>query len=130
MITQGAYTFGGSSLHGDIIPAQNFQPQLVIGEFFGVLGEAHLLGESSGRDLTCQYMLSGFATSALLAAQIADIESYINVLTGTVTISGNISASHRFCTFLAYDHGPMFYDGSGVNFWIVEGRLRWRQQRQ
>lgn len=128
-ITQGGFNFGGSNLHGDLIPAANFDPQVIVGQFFGVRGEAHLLGDACGRDLTCDYMLSGFLTSSDLDTAIKAIEAKIGVLTGTVALTGNIVTSQRFCTFLAYERGSMQFDGSGVNGWLVRGRLRWRQQR-
>lgn len=127
-ITQNAFNFG-SNLHGDLIPAANFDPQVIVGQFFGVRGEAHLLGDISGRDLTCDFMLSGFGTSALLDAAIKTIEAQMGRLTGTVSLTGNIVTSQPNCTFLAFERGPMMIDGSGVNGWLVRGRLRWRQQR-
>lgn len=129
-LSHDGYAFGGSSLHGDVVPQGSFQPQLIAEEFFGVKGEAHLLGETGARDLVCEYTLSGFASAALLKVVLDEIDSKVGELTGTLTQSGNINVTYVKCTFVAYERGNMFLDGSGVNGWVCRGRLRWRQRQQ
>jgi hypothetical protein len=129
-LTHDGYTFGGSSFHGDIIPQGSWDPQLVAEQFFGVAGEAHIFGATGGRDLICEYDLTGFASSTLLGNQLVQIDTKILLLQGTLTINGNIFGTYPKCTFLGYERLPMFFDGSGVNGWCVFGRLRWRQRGQ
>lgn len=128
MLTQNGFNFGGSNFHGDIIPGP-WDPQVVQEQFFGVAGEAHLIGATGGRDLVCNYDLFGFASSTLLGQQLVTLDSQILLLTGDLAISGNIAGIYTSCTFVGYDKiSPFFFDGSGVNGWGVFLRLRWRQR--
>lgn len=129
-LSHDSFTFGGSSLHGDIVPQGSFQPQLLTEEYFGVKGEAHLIGETGGRSLTCDYTLSGFASAALLQTAIENINAKIGELTGTLSVSGNMTLTFAGCTFVGFEHQAKFLDGSGVNGWCVHGRLHWRQREQ
>lgn len=128
-LSQDSFAFESSSYHGDIVPGP-WNPQIVVEEFFGVAGEAHLNGAWGGRDLRCDYDLIGYASSTALNAAILRIDAKINQLTGTLTIAGNISHSFPKCSFLGYERGPMFLDGSGINGWCCFGRLHWRQRNQ
>lgn len=128
-LSHDGYNFGGSGLHADIVPGP-WEPQLVVESFFGVAGEAHLQGATGGRDLVCEYDLTGFGSSTALGNQLVAIDAQILQLVGTLTISGNISGTYPKCTFLGYERRPMFFDGSGVNGWCCFGRLLWRQRAQ
>lgn len=128
MLIHGNYLFS-SAFHGDIIPGP-WDAQIVQEAFFGVSGEAHLVGFTGGRDLICNYDIIGALTSTLLGQQLVAIDQVILQLTGDLTINGNIVGVYPKCTFLGYERAPMFFDGSGVNGWCVFGRLRWRQRNQ
>lgn len=129
MLTHDDYQFGGSSLHGDIVPVGSFEPKLLVENFFGVAGEAHLFGETGGRQLVCDYTLSGFEDTETLKSLLDEIDSNVGRLTGDLTIEVNISATYRYSTFLGLERAAMFYDGSGINNWCVHGRLHWRQRK-
>jgi hypothetical protein len=123
-----AFAFS-SAFHGDILPGL-WDAQVVAEQFFGVAGEAHLIGATGGRDLICPYDILGAGSSTLLGAQLVALDAVILQLTGDLAISGNIAGVYPKCTFLGYERASMFFDGSGVNGWCVFGRLRWRQRAQ
>ena len=109
----------------------DFDPELVQEKYFGVEGESHLIGAPGGRDLEAEFWLTGFANPGLLGAALLAIDGQIGDLRGTIAIVGGNFDGNAWnnCTFLGYQRGARFYDGSGINSWCVQGKLRWRQRQ-
>jgi hypothetical protein len=124
------YTFRGSQQHGDVIVDGNdWEPEIVEEKFFGVQGVSHLIGAPGGRDLSCEFWLTGYVSAIALGNDLQEIDSKIGLLLGSVAITGNITGSYNNCTFLGYRRGARFYDGSGLNGWMIQGQLIWRQRK-
>lgn len=130
-ITQDSTTLAANGQHGLITAIGPHEVPIAIGRWFGVEGESHIIGSRYGRELVCDVTFSGYASRAALQTALDLMSSYNGALTGTVTqsISGD-STTFNECTFLGFEAArPAFYDGSGVNDWVMFGRLRWRQRR-
>lgn len=105
---------------------------IVTGQFFGVIGESHIIGETYGVDLACEYRFQDYATIALLRADKKTLEGKIGKLTGTLTQTIlTYDQTFQECTFLGFQpfEAPWF-DGSGVHGWVQNGRLLWRQRKR
>lgn len=131
MLSHDGFTF--THRHGLIVPEGPPEPQIVVGRFFGVDGEAHIVGGTWGRELFCEYTLDGYNGRFELYDALGILESRIGVLTGdlTIDIDGDIVVWPD-CTFLGFrpiPSGP-FLDGSGVHGWTLFGQLMWRQRRR
>lgn len=127
-ITQDGFNFEGATHHGDLVSPQAETP-VVQGQFFGVRGEAHLVGEPYGQDIECDLTLTGYSTATLLKAAIARIERKKGQLTGAVVLTGNLAHTYPPMTFLdVRKPTPAQYDGSGVNGWTQTIYLKWRQR--
>lgn len=117
--------------HGIVTPHGPFETAIAQGQFFGVIGESHIIGETYGRDLSCEYTMRGYATHGALATDLATLAGYQGVLVGdlTMTIGGNTTTFPK-CTFIGVSHSPRgaFLDGSGVHGWTLFARLHWRQR--
>lgn len=117
--------------HGIITPEGPFETPIVTGQFFGVLGESHIIGETFGRNISCDYIMRGYASHGALATDLATLAAYQGNLVGnlTMTISANTTTFPK-CTFLGVVHSPRgaFLDGSGVHGWVLFARLLWRQR--
>jgi hypothetical protein len=122
-LTHDSYTFTG--LAGVVRPDETFELPLQIGRFAGVQGELHLVGKLKGRQLRASYILSGNASVAALNTAVKNLSQQAGQLTGTLTQD---SSSFQKCTFLGYFERDRFVDGSGVNGWVSQGFLIWRQR--
>lgn len=131
-LSHSSFTFFSLATDGVIVESAPHQLPIVIGQFLGVLGENHIIGETYGCDLRCSFRFQGYDSLDLLRADKKTLESKIGKLTGTLTqtIGAN---TYRFqeCTFLGFaPSGPPFLDGSGVYGWVQFGNLFWRQRRR
>lgn len=124
-ITHGSFVFTHD--HGDVAPFGPLDMAVSIGQFAGVKGESHIVDKPKGRELGCRYTMDGFETRAALEAAIKQIHDHQGE-DGTITITGNLARELPKCTFVGFAHGEAFWDGSGVNGWVVRGMLRWRQR--
>lgn len=108
------------------------QLPIVTGQFIGVIGESHIIGETYGADLRCDFRFQGYADLASLRADQKTLESKIGKLTGTLSQTVNSSTQTFQCsTFLGFaPSAPAFFDGSGVYGWVQFGQLFWRQRRR
>ena len=127
-LEQNDYDFGGSNLHGIVHPSQPADLPITIGRFFGVRGESHLLGRTYGRPLECEYLLSDFDDPADLKNLLVSMDLKVGELTGDLAQTGNWSQTFGDCTFIGFERGIPFFDGSGEHGWCVEGRLKWIQR--
>lgn len=127
-ISHDGYDFENQH-HGDIRPTSPPRLQLVVAEFAGLDGESHLVGGLTGRELTCRYLMDGYASRTALKTATDAIHAQTGQLTGTITITGNLARTIPKCTFLGFVHEEGRYDGSGVNGWFVRGLLIWRQRQ-
>lgn len=127
-ITQGAYTFE-SPLHGVPRGPSSWEFDIAEQQYFGVRGAQILVGQSTARTLEVDILLTGYASHAALQSAIASLATQAG-LTGSVTIDlgGGDSTEYTNCFFLGYEPAaPGRLDGSGVNGWEQEGKLKWRQ---
>lgn len=118
-----------SGLIAEIAP---HQLPIVIQQFLGVNGESHIIGETYGCDLRCEFRFQGYNTIELLRTDKKTLEGKIGKLTGTLTqtISG-ADNTYQQCTFLGFaPSGPVFLDGSGVHGYVQFGNLFWRQRKR
>ena len=129
-VSQDSYTFGGSNLsHGDIrlgspdIPIQT-------GQWFGVQGEAHLIGATYGCDMWLECMLIEFETAALCWSKIYEIRSKIGTLTGSVTIvTGSLTNTLNAATFVRAEfESPAPTQPFLSDPYCARGMLMWRQR--
>lgn len=124
-LSQGGFTFGGVTLHGDLLPSE-WELRDVRGNFFGVGGEVEIRGERGARDLLCHFTLSGFATAAAALIAFKTIEAQTNRLSGTLTVTGNLAAAYGNCTFKGAVRDRIVRDAATGTF-LFRGVLRWRQ---
>lgn len=108
------------------------QLPIVIQQFLGVNGESHIIGETYGADLRCEFRFQNYNTIALLRADQRTLEGKQGKLTGTLTQTISASNStYQQCTFLGFAPiAPVFLDGSGVHGYVQFGYLFWRQRRR
>lgn len=130
-LSQNGFSFLDAK-HMPIVPGGPFELPVVNGQFFGVQGESHIIGEPFGRELFCDVTLDGYASTAALEDDLRTLDTKIGKLTGT--LSETIGAGTRtfpLSTFLGYQTFPpgAFLDGSGQNGWVIMLRLVWRQRK-
>jgi hypothetical protein len=130
-LSQDSFAFL-SMPHGQVCAEGPFELAIIPGRFFGVRGEAHLVGETGGRNLYCDFTLRGYETPDALHAALEDLESRAGTLTGALTMTvGSGTRTFQKCTFLGFQPDPRgpFYEGSNQGFgWMLFGRLLWRQR--
>lgn len=130
-LSHSSFTFF-SNPSGTIQVLDPHRPAISVGQFFAVNGESHIIGETHGADLGCEYRFQGYNTVTLLRDDEKTLESKYGKLTGTLTqtISGN-TRTYQQCTFIGFRafESP-WLDGSGVNGWIMRGILLWRQRKR
>lgn len=117
--------------HGPIVAEGPFELPIVPGQFFGVAGESHIIGEPYGRNLSCELTLQGYASIAALETALRALDAKAGSLTGTLTETiGANSRTFPQTTFIGFQQSPPgpFLDGSGVYGWVCFGRLIWRQR--
>lgn len=129
-LSQDAFSFLNAP-HLPVVGGR-FDLPITVGQFFGVRGESHIIGEPYGRDLSCEITLQNYATIALLEAALHHYAIRAGRLTGTLTETlGGFSRQFPKCTFLGFEPGSEpFVDGSGVHGWVMFGRLLWRQRQR
>lgn len=123
------YDFGGSTLHSIVSPSGPAELPISVGRFPAVKGTSHLIGQLQDRPLECQYILKGYEDPEDLQDVLDEIDGKAGELTGTLTETGNYGQTYENCTFIGFDRGIPFKDGSGQHDWCVEGRLRWIQRK-
>lgn len=127
-LSQDSYTFAGLTLHQDVIPEDTHEAHNVIGQFFGVIGEAVILDSPKGRELSMTGTLVGYATYASLMTAFDAINAQQNQLSGTLTVT-LAGSSHDYpnCTFKgATRERPIKNAVDGT--WRLPITLRWRQR--
>jgi hypothetical protein len=127
-LTHDGFTFFGHD-HSTVL-ADEYDVPVVPGQWFGVAGEAHVVGERYGRRLTCRLTMSGYASPAALKADLDTLKTKIGKLTGTlaVVIAGG-TEQYTKATFLGFrPAAPAFRDGSGQHGWVQFLELMWRQR--
>jgi len=129
MIQQDGFDFFGLP-HGMVLPEGPFEVPLVVGRFFGVRGESHIVGQPWGRPLSCRLTLTDYASLDNLSADLATLASLVGTLTGElVETIGTSTRRFPHATFLGFAaDGEEFYDGTGVLGWTQFGRLQWMQR--
>jgi len=116
----------GTALHGTI-KSTPFSQSRAVQTFFGLTGELHLHGRAHGRDLSAWVMPYGYASDALLQADIATMNELIGEF-GTMTWTFNAATTtYLNCVFDGFElEEDPWLDGSGTNGWQVMGRIKFR----
>lgn len=130
-LSQNGFAFL-SARHMPVVPSGPFDLPIVVGQFMGVKGESHIVGQPWGREITCDITIDGYATNQAIEVDLQTLDSKIGNLTGDLTETiGAGTRTYDDCTFLGYQVFPpgIFYDGSGSNGWVCFLRLVWRQRR-
>lgn len=129
-LSHDSYAFE-SAPHDPVRYAGAPEQQIVVAQFFGVLGESHITGETWGRDLVCRIRLDGYASTAALQTAIETIESKAMQLTGTLTetIGGN-DRTWEQCTFLGIELPQDPFNDPHRNWTQLNAFLRWRQRKR
>ncbi len=119
----GSLNFPG--LCGPIIPA-NWELQMKLSKFFGVIGESVILGGMGGRPIAARFwMYDSYETAQDLENTINQVNSYIGEY-GTLSINGTAARSWDKVLFLGFvpAQDPLFDSSLG---WIMIGDLFFRQ---
>lgn len=127
-LSHDGFTFFGHS-HG-VLLVEPYDLPIVPGQWFGVAGEAHVVGERYGRILRTRLTFSGYATPQALKTDLDTLKTKIGKLTGTLSVTiGGGTEQYTKTTFLNFEpEGPPFYDGSNVYDWVQFVQLIWRQR--
>jgi hypothetical protein len=128
-VTLAGYNFESP---GIIRPVRQepWEVNVVRKRWFAVIGETTLVGAKTSRRLSMPVHYYGAATHVALQGAIANLQSYVEVLNGTLTVDfgGGDSSSWTNVTFTGFEiTKDPFVDGSGVNGWQIEGNLNFRQ---
>jgi hypothetical protein len=120
----------GITIHGSVQQEQWDAP-IVRQAWFGVLGEATLIGRNHGRALLIDGHLSGYNSHLLLTTALNNLQN----LRG---LYGTLSVDIPFGALPANDYDDVLFegimpteapwlDGSGTNGWQMDCRLTFRQ---
>jgi len=129
-LTHAGVTLFGSNTHTDIMTGPYDFP-MQIGQFFGLVGESHLVGLTKGRDLFCELDVTNYSTPGNLENAITAIQNYVNQpLFGTLRIiyPTNRYVDYANCTFTGIQKsadGIRYEPKSGTYRAVVA--LTWRQ---
>lgn len=124
-----------SAKHSTVGPASEPELPVVIGQFMGVRGESHLIGERYGRILTAELTLE-YSTEANLYAGLQTLDDKVGKLTGTLTVVG-AGSTYTFeqATFISWvpipfdQQGNFIFKDAAGNQWVAFVRLFWRQRK-
>ena len=117
----------GAALHGTI-NATPWDYSRTTQKWFGVIGEYTLIGSAHGRELSAWCQPSGYASEAALQIAVQAINDFVNT-NGTMTCTiGGVTKTYPNTIFNGFemDEDP-WIDASGINGWIVLGKLKFRQ---
>ena len=127
-LSHDGYDYEGAG-HGIVQAMEPWELQIIEGKFFGLRNVAHIIGETGGRNLSCQLVLDEYEDRADLKAALDTIEGQAGQLTGDLIVSIDGTETYPDCTFLGFQPtAPSFLDGSGNFGWVQFGRLFWRQR--
>lgn len=125
-------THAGFSFTHDHGPLKEGPPEVnnLRYQFPGVKGEDHLDGQTKGHDITTFYNITGRSSPADLKSVIDQLRDKAGNLSGTLSVSGDFSASYGDCTFIGFypDQLGEHWDASGINDWCCFGTLVWRSK--
>lgn len=130
LVHNGEILFGGITHSG--IHAGPWEMPIHIAQFFMVAGEFHNIGQTKGRDLTCDVDAMGYATESGVASWVTAVQNLANLpLTGDLVVnypSAN-SVTWASCTFLRIDErDEIKQDGTDGTYWQPLTFV-WRQTR-
>lgn len=128
-LSHGGFGFFGTTTHNDVLPTGPHDVSDVHAKFFGVIGESELRGEPGGRWLQCKMTLRGYSTAQLLISDFNTINSKVNKLTGTLTVTGNLAATYVNCSFKGATREKIIHDAATGNY-LCDIMLRWRQLKK
>ena len=118
----------GLTLHGTPQPGQ-WQSPLVRQTWFGVRGEATLIGAQHGRQIKLMAHLSGYATLNAVLTKINALQALRGSFGSLVIDLGGGDITTYTLTLLetVKSTETPWLDGSGVNGWQCDIELIWRQ---
>ncbi|MEQ8636913.1 MAG: hypothetical protein RIC33_18830 [Gimesia maris] len=129
LVHNGVTLFGGNT-HTNIMKGPYDMP-MQIGQFFGLVGESHLIGLTKGRDLWCNVDVLNYSTRGRIESSITALQNYINQpLFGTLRIiyPNNNYNNYVNCTLTGVHEDP-----EGIKYEASNGTYRtkvtftWRQ---
>lgn len=126
-ISGSFYAFEGIGTHSTPLKEDwEFRDQTE--SFFGVQGEQEIRDEVHGRNFRIQADFLGYATLALLEADLNTIDSKINKLTGRLSVNGQL---YDNIVFKGFSRGstPQYMGGTNPGWGMIGGWLVWRQLR-
>lgn len=76
-LVHNGVTLFGDNTHSDVFEAPYDFP-VQIGQWFGLQGESHLIGQTHGRELFCEVDATGYATPGAILTAMTALRNYIN----------------------------------------------------
>jgi len=129
LVHNGVTLFGGNT-HTNIMTGPYDMP-MQIGQFFGLVGESHLIGLTKGRDLWCEVDVLNYSTRGRITTAITALQNYVNQpLFGTLRIiyPNNTYDDFPNCTFTGVQQipGGPFYEASNGTY-RTKVTFTWRE---
>lgn len=115
--------------HGLISERGTGRLPMVRGQFFGVRGEAYIIGRQYGTALSCELILDQYDSLAALGNAVVALKALQGVLTGTLTeqTAGGFTRSWPNTVFVGFEETrPVFLDGTGESGYVQFTRLFWQ----
>jgi len=129
LVHNGTILFGNNT-HSNIVEG-NYDPQIRIGQYTGLIGESHLIGRTKGRDLFCEVDAFNYSTRANLNNALTTIQGYANTpLFGTLRViyANGTYDDYVNCTFITAtksQEGIMYEPSTGT--YRAKILFTWRQ---
>lgn len=129
-LVHNGVTLFGDNTHSDILEDE-YELPIEFGQYFALIGESNIVGQSKGRDLFCEVYASGYTTPALLASAITSLQNHVNTpLFGDLvhTFSSGSSVTYQFCRL-----DSVVKSNRGIRFepvsqsYVADVAFRWRQ---
>lgn len=123
-------TLFGNNTHSNIMKGPYDLP-VQIGQYFGLVGESHLIGLTKGRDLWCNVDVLNYSTRGRIASSITALQNYMNQpLFGTLRIiyPDNSYLNYVNCTLTGVHEDPegTMYEASNGTY-RTKVTFTWRQ---
>lgn len=85
LVHNGTILFGNHT-HSNLIEGE-YDPNIIIGQYAGLIGESHLINRTKGRDLFCEVDAFNYSTRENLNNALTTIQNYANLpLFGTLRV--------------------------------------------
>ena len=129
-LSQNGFTFGGSSkLIDGALQSQAPTVGVQVQRVAGLNGESHLVDKPKGRVFTCNAILRGYSSAALLASALDSIDGNKGQLSGTLTVTGNAATTVPRATFIDCVRRSAPQKDANSGNWFQRIQLVWVQRR-